>query len=154
LTTLGSTLLAVGILVSVLELVRSWRSGRRAVANPWAADTLEWAVPSPPPSFGFLRIPTVASLNPLWDDHDAFADPRNERVLDHGRQTLSTTALDAVPHAISQGELDTLLPLVLAATITGLFAALMTRALLMAGALSAIAIALAFGWLWPERKTA
>jgi cytochrome c oxidase subunit 1/cytochrome c oxidase subunit I+III len=152
LTTLGAILLAVGILVSLIEFLRSWRSGPRAAANPWAADTLEWAVPSPPPSYGFLRIPTVASLNPLWDDHDAFADPRDERVLDRGRQTLATTAFDALPHAISKGESDTLVPLILAAAITGLFAALMTRALPAAGALAAIVVGLAFGWLWPERK--
>ena len=26
--------------------------------NPWTADTLEWPIPSPPPSYGFIRIPT------------------------------------------------------------------------------------------------
>jgi len=33
--------------------------GRRAERNPWRANTLEWATPSPPPHGNFERIPTV-----------------------------------------------------------------------------------------------
>jgi cytochrome c oxidase subunit 1/cytochrome c oxidase subunit I+III len=152
LTSLGSVLLALGILVSLVAFAKSFRAGRTALPNPWAADTLEWLTPSPPPSYGFLRIPTVESLHPLWDDHDELADPRNERTLERGRQTLSTTVIDAVPSAISKGEDDTIVPLLLAGAITGLLALLMTKCLLPAGALVVAAVGLAFGWLWPKRE--
>ncbi|HUE77022.1 MAG TPA: cbb3-type cytochrome c oxidase subunit I [Longimicrobiales bacterium] len=33
--------------------------GRRAPANPWRANSLEWAAPSPPPHGNFARTPTV-----------------------------------------------------------------------------------------------
>jgi len=33
--------------------------GRKAERNPWRANTLEWAAPSPPPHGNFERIPTV-----------------------------------------------------------------------------------------------
>jgi cytochrome c oxidase subunit 1 len=40
-------------------MVRSWRSGPRAAANPWRANTLEWQISSPPPIQNFEHIPTV-----------------------------------------------------------------------------------------------
>jgi cytochrome c oxidase subunit I len=152
LTSLGSGVLALGILVSLVAFAKSFRCGRAALPNPWAADTLEWLTPSPPPSYGFIRIPTVETLHPLWDDHDELADPRDERALERGRQTLSTTAVEAVPEAISQGEDDTIVPLLLAGALTGLLALLMTKCLLAAGVLVVVAVGLAFGWLWPKRE--
>jgi cytochrome c oxidase subunit I len=152
LTSAGSLLLALGILVSLVAFARSWR-GPVAPANPWGADTLEWLVASPPPEYGFLRIPTVKTLHPLWDEHDELDDPSNERALDRGRQTLSTTAFDAVPHGISQGEPDTILPLLLAAALTALFALLMTRRLTGVWIVAAVTVGLAFAWLWPKPET-
>jgi cytochrome c oxidase subunit 1/cytochrome c oxidase subunit I+III len=148
-TSLGSFLLALGVLVTLINFARSWRAGNTAGDNPWAADTLEWSVPSPPPSYGFLRLPTVRSLHPLWDDHDEFADPRDERVLDHGRQTLSTSPIDARPEAITQGEPETILPLLLALVITFAFAALLGKGLAAFGVGAAAAAISTAAWLWP-----
>jgi cytochrome c oxidase subunit 1 len=39
-------------------LLSLWR-GPRAGANPWRANTLEWAAPSPPPHGNFADLPTV-----------------------------------------------------------------------------------------------
>ena len=41
--------------------------GKPAGDDPWDAWTLEWATTSPPPSYNFETIPTVASRRPLWD---------------------------------------------------------------------------------------
>ncbi|MEZ0292929.1 MAG: cytochrome c oxidase subunit I [Solirubrobacteraceae bacterium] len=56
---LASFVLGLSTLVFVYNVVRSWRTGRRAEANPWRALTLEWQVSSPPPIFNFDRVPTV-----------------------------------------------------------------------------------------------
>jgi len=40
-------------------MITSWRSGPRAVANPWRALTIEWQVSSPPPIFNFDAVPSV-----------------------------------------------------------------------------------------------
>jgi cytochrome c oxidase subunit 1 len=40
-------------------MIKSWRSGPPAPANPWRALTLEWLVSSPPPIFNFDAIPQV-----------------------------------------------------------------------------------------------
>ncbi len=37
----------------------SLRAGKRAEANPWLANTLEWAADSPPPHGNFAEMPTV-----------------------------------------------------------------------------------------------
>ncbi len=47
--------------VFVFNMIRSWRRGPLASANPWRARTLEWQVTSPPPVDNFDDIPTVSA---------------------------------------------------------------------------------------------
>jgi len=86
LTTVGALIMAVGLLLTLWNVARSRRMGLVAGSNPWQADTLEWAVSSPPPSYGATRIPIVRSRHPLWDDHDEHEDPGDERVLAERRR--------------------------------------------------------------------
>jgi cytochrome c oxidase subunit I len=155
LTTIGAFVLGVGILVSIVNFVLSLRRGKPAGPNPWNADTLEWATTSPPAPYAFAHIPTVETLHPLWDDHPEFADPDNARVLDEGRQTLSTTPIDAEPESISTGEPETILPLLVALGLTGIISALLAKALWLALGFTIGTIVLAAMWQWPhepERK--
>jgi cytochrome c oxidase subunit 1 len=66
-STIGSFVLAVGVLVTVLNAVVSVRRGRRAGPDPWLANTLEWFTTSPPPEHNFDVIPTVRSFEPMKD---------------------------------------------------------------------------------------
>lgn len=65
--TIGVYMLALGILVFFVNLMRSRRHGDRAGGNPWGANTLEWATPSPPPAYNFRAIPVVKGRDPLWE---------------------------------------------------------------------------------------
>src|SRR4051794_10977795 len=66
-STIGSFILAVGVLVTVANVVWSLRRGRRAGPDPWQGNTLEWFTTSPPPEHNFDVIPTVRSFEPMKD---------------------------------------------------------------------------------------
>jgi cytochrome c oxidase subunit 1 len=66
-STVGSWILAAGVLVTVINVARSLKSGAIAGPDPWQANTLEWFVPSPPPENNFDVIPRVRSLEPMKD---------------------------------------------------------------------------------------
>ena len=56
---IGAFLLLLGQLPFVVNIFWSLFAGRRAPANPWQANTLEWSTASPPPHHNFDTIPVV-----------------------------------------------------------------------------------------------
>jgi len=65
--TVGVFFQAAAILVLFVNLLWSYSRGAHAGSDPWDAWTLEWSVPSPPPTYNFASIPTIRSRRPLWD---------------------------------------------------------------------------------------
>jgi cytochrome c oxidase subunit 1 len=63
----GAMIQAIGTLLFVYNLVRSYFRGAIAGPDPWDAWTLEWATSSPPAAYNFAVIPSVESRRPLWD---------------------------------------------------------------------------------------
>jgi len=66
-STVGSFVMALGILVFFANVIRTQRSGRRAGNDPWLANTLEWLAASPPAPQNFDSVPYVTSARPLRD---------------------------------------------------------------------------------------
>jgi cytochrome c oxidase subunit 1 len=66
-SSIGSGVMAIGILVFVVNVIRTSRAGARAVNDPWLADTLEWYTTSPPPPQNFDQLPYITSARPLRD---------------------------------------------------------------------------------------
>jgi len=60
-STIGSWILAAGILLIVYNLVRSAKTGETAGDNPWGGTTLEWKTSSPPPTENFEQVPEVTT---------------------------------------------------------------------------------------------
>jgi len=64
---IGVLFQAAGVLMLVVNVMRSLRSGAPAGDDPWDAWTLEWSTTSPPPEYNFATVPVVQSRRPLWD---------------------------------------------------------------------------------------
>jgi len=59
LSTFGSYLLGVGLVIVAVNLVHSLFRGRPAPANPWGGAALEWRTSSPPPHENFATTPSA-----------------------------------------------------------------------------------------------
>jgi cytochrome c oxidase subunit I+III len=92
---IGAFVLASGVLVFMINAFWARRAGAVAGNNPWAADSLEWSIPSPPPNFNFHNIPVVQGQYPLWQ---ATEDAPVVRGLSTSkREALVTSVMDAEP---------------------------------------------------------
>ncbi len=56
-STFGSWVLGAGFVLMLYYLLASLKNGEAAPADPWGGKSLEWTVPSPPPTENFLRAP-------------------------------------------------------------------------------------------------
>jgi len=66
-STIGSFLLGIGVLITVINVIRSIKHGKRAGNDPWKGNTLEWFTQSPPPENNFDVVPRVRSAEPMKD---------------------------------------------------------------------------------------
>jgi cytochrome c oxidase subunit I len=58
-STIGSWLLVGGLVFLLVNLFRGLMNGAKVGGNPWEAATLEWTVPTPPPTENFAEEPVV-----------------------------------------------------------------------------------------------
>lgn len=109
LSSLGGLVIAASFVVFLINMIWGARRGGAAPANPFDADTMEWATPTPMPQYGFRRLPAVASRYPNWNIHgtNAPVDPATDKLLTalehyplNYRAQLVTTAIDAEPEEV------------------------------------------------------
>jgi cytochrome c oxidase subunit I+III len=97
LSTIGAVTLALGILVTLINAVRSALAGQLAPANPWGGGTLEWATDSPPRPCNFHAIPVVFGRDPIWQPPPSGSPSHVSGLAADSREQLVTTVLDAMP---------------------------------------------------------
>jgi len=152
---IGAFVFAIGLLLFLINVFRSFNHGAHASANPWGAASLEWSIPSPPPVYNFAVIPIVASRYPLWED---LMDEGPERssvgtgmLLDQGRETVGSTVLDAEPDVILRMPGDSYLPFLLSVSLTAVFVSLLLHSTWGLGVTALATFAAGVWWLWPQR---
>jgi cytochrome c oxidase subunit I+III len=151
-STVGAFVLAAGLVLTVVLFAHSLLRGPRAPDDPWGANTLEWATGSPPKPYNFPVVPTVHSLNPLWDEQtlpsmETHRDD-DERTMTEEHMAMRTSELDGRFEAVMPMPSDTPVPFVTAVflliAVTGVLLSGYAVAA-VAGALTAITVA---WWLW------
>ena len=64
---LGFVVLALSTVPFLWNLISSFRRPMTAGADPWHANSLEWATTSPPPPHNFAWLPPIRSERPVFD---------------------------------------------------------------------------------------
>ncbi len=79
---IGSFVLAVGIVLTLVNAMLSRTNGPRAGHDHWGGDSLEWFTLSPPAPYNFDVLPDVRSARPMQDIRTAIANRtrRGERT--------------------------------------------------------------------------
>ena len=117
LATVGAGIIGLSVILFLLNVFWSRKRGMTAGDNPWGASTLEWATTSPPQSYNFLYLPTVAGRDALWDK--PVISPVITGVRTDIRQVLNTTILEAAPDHLFEMAGDSIYPLILALAVSG-----------------------------------
>jgi cytochrome c oxidase subunit I+III len=147
---IGSFVLAAGLLLIFANLLWSRFRGAVAGPDPFHGGTLEWTTTSPPPPYNFAVIPTVTSPYPNWDPVDRQADLRRLEqgvlTLEQGHETQATTVRDGYLDEILEMPAESPWPIVLAAAVTVVFVMLLTTHFVIAGVFVGIAALVLAAW--------
>jgi len=153
LATAGAVTLLVGILLTLVNAVRSARSGVPAPADPWGGGTLEWATASPPRMCNFPALPVVHGRDPLWQPAPPEAPDHVAGLAIDVREVLTTTVAEARPDSRMMFPESSPWPFLAAVATTVLFvASIFTPWAVVWGAIP-VAITLV-AWFWPRPKEA
>ena len=70
---IGSFILAIGILLTLINAILSRNVGAEAGHDPWGGESLEWFALSPPEGHNFDVLPDVRSARPMRDIREAIS---------------------------------------------------------------------------------
>ncbi len=158
LSTIGVLIIVPGIAVFVWNVIRSYRRGEEAGANPWGSDSLEWAVPSPPAEHGWSVLPIVRSRHPLWDQDELDTGDEGLERFVHGlsqwplrwRAAVIVGTADARPQEVFRVSDPSIWPLVAACGVVLIFLSELVKLRWGAAVGALVIIGAVIRWNWPQ----
>jgi cytochrome c oxidase subunit I+III len=149
LASIGAGMLGISVLLFLVNVFRSRRSGQVAGDNPWGADTLEWGTSSPPPSYNFVYPPVVQGRYALWARTES--TPVVTGLRTDCREVLVTNLLDAEPDHRYELPGSSVWPLALSLAVGVTFVGVIFTpwAVPVGAVLTFLAL---LGWFWPNSE--
>lgn len=125
-SSVGGFMQAFGFGLFAIDIALQRRLGNRSRRDPWEAETLEWAMPTPPPQYNFASLPAVDSREPLTKDRKIgayLAAGRGYlgRTVDDRRETLAVNMVTGAPEHVAILPGPSRLPFFTAMVIGGFF---------------------------------
>lgn len=150
-SSIGGFVMTAGFALFVIDIVLQTRFGRRFRRNPWGGTGLDWAMPTPAPSYNFASLPLVTGRDPLEDNARLGADiaagkgylpgaPRGEM------ETLCVDMATGEPEHVLIFPKNDYTPFLMAAGLAVFFVAFLLSAYWIAPL--GLIIATIFGWRW------
>jgi cytochrome c oxidase subunit I+III len=150
-STAGAFMIAAGVLVFVVDLVRNFRfSFDHSIGNIWNAGTLEWL---PTGTYQTRSIPIVTSREPLWDQPNLAENVEAGRYFLPGaptgsRETIVTSPIEARPRYILRLPNASWRPMLSAVFTAAFFLLLTVKFVVLAIACGVAAIVMMIWWMW------
>jgi len=124
-SSVGSFVMAIGFGLVLLDFALHFRFGQAFRRNPWRAQTLEWAMPTPPPAYAFASLPHVQARADTLRPDDIGADLAAGRgylgfVREGRMETLAVEAIGGSVEQVVELPRPSYLPLI-TALATGVF---------------------------------
>ncbi|PYV78441.1 MAG: cytochrome ubiquinol oxidase subunit I [Acidobacteria bacterium] len=143
----GVLFMTAGMIVFIVNFFQSRAGGRLTGPDPWAAGSLEWAIPSPPPVYNFLELPTVNGREALWDAVPN--QPIVTGVRDDVPEVLVTNSLDSEPQHKDEVPGPSIWPFLTAIAVSIAFIwSIFSPWGVAYGAIPVVVTLI--GWLWPR----
>ena len=151
-STIGAFVFAAGVAIVVVDVLRPKHRQPKDEQNPWNAGTLEW-ISEPEEKWGVRSIPIIKSRYPIWDQPDIIEDIKAGRFYlpdakDGARETLVTSVLDAEPMQCLRVGGTSVLSIIAAFSLGGVFIALTFHWWIVTAASAVMTLAAIVAWLW------
>ena len=151
-STIGAFIFAAGVAIVVIDVLKPKHRQPKGEQNPWNAGTLEW-ISEPEEKWGVRSIPIIESRYPIWDQPGLVEGIKAGRYYlpdakDGARETLVTSVLDAEPIQCLRVGGTSLLTIVAAFSLGGVFIALTFHWWIATVVCAVITLAAIVAWLW------